>query len=188
MQIEVEFLSDEKIYERVMKEEVPSARVSVLIATALVKQTTVELEGEFVPFIKVIDELISRGVNVSLLFAGKPSRPFTECLGQFQRVLANANIRLCVRNHMKIVLIDSSRLYLGSANLTGAGLGRKSRNRRNFEFGLFTTDTRVISWITNIVRDIWEGNHCSDCGTKRLCKLEHERFGASIPEQPTAVR
>jgi phosphatidylserine/phosphatidylglycerophosphate/cardiolipin synthase-like enzyme len=34
---------------------------------------------------------------------------------------------------MKVVLIDGSRLYLGSANLTGAGMGLRGTGKRNFE-------------------------------------------------------
>ncbi len=46
--------------------------------------------------------------------------------------------RRCPRLHAKAVIIDCRAMYLGSANLTGAGLGAKADKRRNFEMGIWT--------------------------------------------------
>lgn len=181
MKVDLELLTDEQIYRKVMREEIPSARESVMIATALTKQTTVEIKkGEFAPFLQLVDDLLTRNVGVYLLFAGKPSRPFIDSLRTFPQVVAKMKTRLCVRNHMKIVLVDNARLYLGSANLTGAGLGRKGKHKRNFEFGFFTTDSRVIRKFSEMVQHIWEGSHCDDCKTKRLCQQEHEKLQLAL--------
>jgi phosphatidylserine/phosphatidylglycerophosphate/cardiolipin synthase-like enzyme len=100
-------LTDEEIYERIMREDIPGARHSVLILTALVKQTTVETEeGEYAPFMKLASDLASRGVAFFLLFAGKPSKPFLASYIKYGQSRRGVNIRLCVRNHMKAVLID----------------------------------------------------------------------------------
>jgi phosphatidylserine/phosphatidylglycerophosphate/cardiolipin synthase-like enzyme len=140
--VNLEFLTDDEIYHRVMREEIPGARRSVFIATALAKQTTIEISrGEFRPFMKLVDNLLARRVWVGILLAGKPSKGFLDSMASHPRVRERLEFRVCARNHMKIVLVDNERLYLGSANLTGAGMGRKSDDRRNFEFGLFTTDT-----------------------------------------------
>lgn len=148
MTLDLDFLTDEEIYQRIMKEDIPLARRSVLIATALVKQTMVEVEeGEYHPFLKIVSNLVGRGVKVFLIFAGKLSRPFLKSLNDFPDAARGMEMILCVRNHMKIVLIDNEKLYLGSANLTGAGMGHKDRNKRNFEFGFFTKDVRLIKSI-----------------------------------------
>jgi len=134
----MEFLSGEEIYDRLMVNDIPAAKNSVLIVTALAKQTIIERErGEFVPFAKLASDLAKKGVKIFLLLAGRPSRPFIMSLRQHRTIFQGLEIRICVRNHMKIVLIDGSRMYLGSANLTGAGMGHKGANRRNFEFGIF---------------------------------------------------
>ena len=184
MQIECELLTDERIYDRLMKQEIPSARRSVLIATALVKQTNIELgSGQYGPFLDLVARLAERGVKTWLLLAGKPSASFMETLRARPAARQGIEIRLCARNHMKVVLIDGDRLYLGSANLTGAGMGRKHRNRRNFEFGIFTSDATLIRRISAALGKIWEGAHCGDCQAKRLCWQEHERFSLALSGQ-----
>lgn len=184
MNVDLELLTNQDIYTRVMREEIPSANHSVVIATALVKQTNIELDtGEVAPFLRLVDSLAPHGVRFHLLFSGTPSRPFIETLLQYPHLLqpgSNLELRICVRNHMKAVLVDEDRLYLGSANLTGAGLGRKSNTKRNFEFGVFTTDRRVIEQVSNLVHEIWTLEHCGNCKTKRLCQTHNSRFAAAL--------
>jgi phosphatidylserine/phosphatidylglycerophosphate/cardiolipin synthase-like enzyme len=47
---------------------------------------------------------------------------------------------LCPRIHTKAVVIDGNQAFIGSANLTGAGLGAKGRHKHNFEAGMLTGD------------------------------------------------
>jgi len=44
---------------------------------------------------------------------------------------------LCPRVHFKLMIFDLETVYIGSANLTGAGMGLKGENKRNFEVGIF---------------------------------------------------
>ena len=181
MNVELEFLTNEEIYKKVMQEEIPSTRHTLLIATAYTKQTTIELiKGESMPFVKLLDDLIRRNIKVFLIFAGKPSKAFIETLRSFPRVIEKMERRLCVRNHHKIVLIDNKRLYLGSANLTGAGLGSKGKNKRNFEFGIFTQNSHLIRIISDELMKIWNLHYCEKCKTKKLCQTEHEKFSNAL--------
>ena len=43
------------------------------------------------------------------------------------------------RVHFKIIVFDLKTAYVGSANLTGAGLGMKGENTRNFEAGVLSS-------------------------------------------------
>ena len=43
---------------------------------------------------------------------------------------------LCPRVHFKMLVFDGEEVYIGSANLTGAGIGMKTDNKRNFEAGI----------------------------------------------------
>jgi len=184
MNVELELLTNEQIYERIMRMDIPRAQHSVLIATALVKQTIVEMgQGEYAPFMKLADGLIARGIKIFLLLAGNPSRPFLSSLRTFRQSLRGLSIRICVRNHMKVVLVDGAKLYLGSANLTGAGMGHKDKNKRNFEFGFFTRDDRMIKRIGKIIEEIWERKYCGPCQVKRYCQQENERFGAALQRE-----
>ena len=53
-------------------------------------------------------------------------------------------MRQCPRVHLKLIAVDGSSLYLGSANFTGAGLGAKGDGRRNFEMGIVTDDEGML--------------------------------------------
>ncbi len=79
------------------------------------------------------------------------------------------NIRhvTCLRNHMKLIIIDNSFAYIGSANMTGAGLGIKSENSRNFEVGVITRDIRIITQLIEIFDSVFSGKYCKDCLLKR---------------------
>jgi phosphatidylserine/phosphatidylglycerophosphate/cardiolipin synthase-like enzyme len=186
MRTEFEYIEDEQIYQVLMRNWIPRARRSVLVVTAITKQTTIELgAGGQAPFIELVDHLLGRGISVSILIAGKPSQPFLASLARYPRVLRalrspvggpqDSLVRLCIRNHMKIVLVDGEKLYLGSANLSGAGMGRKKNEERNFEFGLLTTDPRQIATVGERVRQIWQGELCSTCKKRQECTEEHTR-------------
>ena len=47
--------------------------------------------------------------------------------------------------HFKILVFDQKIAYIGSANLTGAGIGMKSAANRNFEAGILTNDPRLVA-------------------------------------------
>ena len=46
------------------------------------------------------------------------------------------------------VIVDKAWVYLGNANLTGAGLGTKADGRRNFELGLCTEDFDTLDRVS----------------------------------------
>jgi phosphatidylserine/phosphatidylglycerophosphate/cardiolipin synthase-like enzyme len=75
----------------------------------------------------------------------------------------------CVRCHLKAVIIDGEKAFIGSANLSGAGLGAKHENRRNFEIGITSPDTALIDKVTSFFKMIWNGSFCTDCGRKANC-------------------
>lgn len=65
------------------------------------------------------------------------------------------------------ILVDGMWMYFGSANLTGTGIGSRTRKgRNNFEVGTITIDQRAIGPIEAQLHDIWVGNECKDCYQK----------------------
>jgi phosphatidylserine/phosphatidylglycerophosphate/cardiolipin synthase-like enzyme len=78
-------------------------------------------------------------------------------------------MRLCPRVHMKIIAIDGRLLYLGSANLTGAGLGAKGDGKRNFELGILTEDEAMLDATQARFDAIWRGRECAGCQLRRVC-------------------
>ena len=72
------------------------------------------------------------------------------------------------------MIIDANRMYLGSANLTGAGLGAKADGRRNFEMGIWTESTALIDGTLEQFNALWEGMQCVACKRKDICPVPLE--------------
>lgn len=169
--IDAELLSGEALYRRVVLERMARARESVLIATANVKAMLVEMkEGDFRPVADLFAQLSRRGVTVRLLHAELPSRPFREAFDKHERLTSGGmGLKICPRVHFKAVLVDGAWLYLGSANLTGAGLGAKHAHARNFELGLVTEDFDTIDRVSALFEAVWSGAECRTCRLHDVC-------------------
>jgi hypothetical protein len=59
--------------------------------------------------------------------------------------------------------------YIGSANLTGAGIGMKGDDKRNFEAGILTDDPMVVKDVMNQFDEVWMGKHCKKCKRRDFC-------------------
>ena len=163
--------------EGVLAEALRSCRHRLFIVTANVKDLHVPAGGGRArSIVEIFDELSDRGVEVRLLHSGVPSGPFLERLRA--GVPENLTMRRCPRVHAKAVIADGRAMYLGSANLTGAGLGAKAAGRRNFEAGVWTDDVSLIDPVTDMLDGIWNGSECRECGRKEHCPepLEEPRL------------
>lgn len=158
--------------ERVLDELATAAQRFLWIATADIKDVHVEGPGgRFVPFLSVLAELVSCGVDVRLFHAKEPGPLFQRDFDRFPGLIDGEHFEriLCPRMHMKVFIADGSRAYIGSANLTGAGLGAKSPKRRNFEAGILTDDPPTISSLMDELDSLYLGRHCTDCGRREYC-------------------
>lgn len=59
--------------------------------------------------------------------------------------------------------------YIGSANLTGAGLGMKGASTRNFEAGILTDEPTLVDAAADQFDAVWNGMHCAKCRRKSFC-------------------
>lgn len=150
---------------------------SVWIATANLKEMMVEgvratgRRQHYRSVLEVLDGLAERGVELRLLHAGLPSRPFRDTFDRFPRLVCGGlQLRMCPRVHMKTVVVDGEWLYLGSANWTGAGLGAKGDARRNFEIGIVTDDGPTIDSVQELFDRIWRGAECEGCRLRDACE------------------
>ena len=176
--IRAKLLRDKDHYTELVKGAVERARVSVWIATANVKEMMVEApvgsaaraRGRYLSILDTFDDLAKRGVELRLLHAGLPSRAFRAELPRHPRLVnGGLAMRQCPRVHLKIIAVDGSLLYLGSANFTGAGLGAKGDGRRNFEMGIVTDDDVMLDAAQERFERIWSGAECKGCRLRAVC-------------------
>ena len=163
-------LSGSALYREVILDKLAHARESVLVATANLKDMQVERGGRFASVLALFSELSARGVALRILHAELPSRPFRASFEKRRRLTRGGlQLKICPRVHFKAVLVDGAWLYLGSANLTGAGLGAKGEDRRNFELGLCTEDFETVDRVQALFEAVWSGAECASCKLRRVC-------------------
>ena len=176
--VELALLHDRAHYEVLVAGEIAAAKVSVWIATANVKGLMIEAprgtraraRDRYVSILDLFERLAARGVELRLLHSGVPSGPFTAELKRHpDLVKGGLAIRRCPRVHLKMIAVDGAVLYLGSANLTGAGLGAKGDGRRNFEAGILTGDEQLLDEMQGVYDRIWTGRECPACKLRDLC-------------------
>lgn len=63
---------------------------------------------------------------------------YSEVISRIAKVRETLWIGTADIKDVKMMFFDLETVYIGSANLTGAGIGMKSRLRRNFEAGILT--------------------------------------------------
>ncbi len=169
----LEFLTDSRIYRRVILEEVPKSSKFLWLATSGLKDLYIDDGRRMSPFLKLLSELVDRGVSIRLIHAGEPGPAFRRDFDRYPNLLDGLERMLCPRAHFKSVIVDGRFAYSGSANLTGAGLGAKSDDRRNFEAGFATDERELVSKIMRQFDELWMGGHCPSCRRKEFCH-EHQ--------------
>jgi phosphatidylserine/phosphatidylglycerophosphate/cardiolipin synthase-like enzyme len=171
-----ELVVDQQHYQRIVRDGILRATVSLDVMTADFKAMLVPAAGsgrrEAPSIVEVFRRLAAKGVEIRLLHAGTPS---SSALRELKRALpAGLTIRRCPRLHAKAVVVDCRAMYLGSANLTGAGLGAKADGRRNFEMGLWTESQDLIDSVLDQFNALWEGRRCDGCKRKDVCPVPLE--------------
>lgn len=181
----VELVMDGEHLRRVIYDGILKARVSVDIATADLKAVLVPDPGKTPSrrgtppsILEHLCRIAQRGVEVRVLHAGVPSGPAIQELKRLQKKLGELPsalvLRRCPRLHAKAVILDADRMYLGSANLTGAGLGAKADRNRNHELGVWTTSADLIDSVSQYFNHLWEGGACEGCGRSDVCPVPLE--------------
>jgi phosphatidylserine/phosphatidylglycerophosphate/cardiolipin synthase-like enzyme len=196
--LEVQLVAGRGHYQAVV-ERVMEARRSVWIATANLKEMMIEdsrarpgrrrTHGKrargYRSVLALFEEQVGRGVEIRLLHACEPSRLFRAELERRPALTEDEErpgsgsfqMRLCPRVHLKAVIIDGARVYLGSANWTGAGLGAKGEGRRNFELGFVSEDDLLLDEVQGLYDQLWQGARCGDCRLRKVCPAPLDTLG-----------
>ena len=185
--LKVQLVAGRGHYEAVIAPVLEASR-SVWIATANLKELMVEdsrarpgrrrtlgrKSKRYRSALAAFEELKDKGVEIRLLHACEPSRLFRAELSRRPSLVevdgpGSFEMRLCPRVHFKAVIIDGARVYLGSANWTGAGLGAKGEGRRNFELGFVSDDDLLLDEVQDLYDRIWQGARCGGCRLRQVC-------------------
>lgn len=121
------------------------------------------------PLLEVLSGLVESGVKIRLIHAKEPEPAFRKDFDKYPSLIEDMERVLCPRVHFKIIIFDLKTAYVGSANLTGAGLGMKGEYTRNFEAGIFSSNKDFVKKAVNQFDQVWMGAFCKDCKRKRFC-------------------
>lgn len=164
----MKFISNSDHYKEVLS-RVQSVKHMLWIGTADIKDLYVEVGNEKKPFLALIAQLIRSGVEVRLIHAKEPGANFREDFDRYPVLYDCLERVLCPRVHFKILVFDGKEAYIGSANLTGAGIGMKAETTRNFEAGILTDAPQIVEQAMNQFDDVWMGKHCKSCKRRDYC-------------------
>ena len=166
-------ISDREHYEFLI-ENIRKAKRSVLISTANVKRFSIgetEAKTSSESFLDILDSLANAGVDIRII-CSSPSRGFLEEMEGHEDLANNPHFtfKTCRRCHMKMVIIDSEIIYIGSANITAAGMGPRIDTRRNFEAGMISSDINLVEQGIDIFEEGWSKKRCNSCYYKPDCR------------------
>lgn len=168
---------NENHYQEVL-ERISTAKTSIRIMTANFKRFNLKPTGsqgkgykDGTPFVKYLMAKAVQGVSVQII-CSMPSLSFSDEWKEYYQQMMEPELfeyKFCERNHAKIVIIDDKYAYIGSANITPAGLGQGIFTPGNFEAGVLTDNPEVVSSVKAFFTSIWEGSRCNKCHRAKIC-------------------
>ena len=121
------------------------------------------------PLIEFLIEKAKKGVSVRIISA--------EDSINFQNYVEDAYCKapqkfvvcFCARCHAKVVIVDDEIAYIGSANMTKAGLGQPHCSPGNFEVGVLTDNSDAIASLNTYFSRIESHEFCEGCHRTKDC-------------------
>ncbi len=166
-----ELILNEAIHSRIITEEIPLVENFLWIVTADIKDMHIVRGRRSVPFLAQMAELVEQGVSVRLIHAKEPGPRFRQDFDRYPVLLESDLFEriLCPRVHTKAIILDGKKAFITSANLTGAGLGAKHPDKRNFEAGILTDEKQHIAPLMRWIDNLYLGEFCARCRLRKIC-------------------
>ena len=165
---EFQYIANEDHYDKVI-EKINDCKKTLWIGTADIKDLYVKDGRGTKPLLEVLSDLAKRGVEIRLIHAKEPGPAFRQDFDKYPDLIDGMERVLCPRVHFKIIVFDLKIAYVGSANLTGAGLGMKGEKSRNFEAGVLSSNKDFVKNAAEQFDSVWMGAHCKGCRRKEFC-------------------
>lgn len=170
------YIEDDEHSEELLS-RILAVQKSLCISTANLKNLYLPVKGEEekVPFLRFLEMVVENGVTVNLLYSSLSSVLYQESEkypNLFKSPLFHSN--LCLAVHMKMFIFDEKEVYIGSANITNAAIGKRAKKVNNFEAGLITNDRDIVDRAKKHFMKAWE-NDCADCPIMEKC-CDAEQF------------
>lgn len=162
------YIANEAHYDQVI-ERIKTVKKTLWIGTADIKDLYVKDGRGTKPLLEVLSDLAKKGVAIRLIHAKEPGPAFRQDFDKYPALIDGMERVLCPRVHFKIMIFDFKMAYVGSANLTGAGIGMKGENNRNFEAGILSTDKDFVKNAAEQFDSVWMGSFCKSCKRKEFC-------------------
>jgi len=163
-----EYIENEQHYEKVLMKSL-QVRRQLWIGTSDIKDLHVKRSRDVIPFLSELAILLKKGIEVRLIHAKEPGEYFRKDFDKHPILSTQLERMLCPRAHFKLFIFDMSEVYIGSANLTGAGVGMKSKYTRNFETGILTSVPELVQKAVHQYDKVWIGLECETCKRKDFC-------------------
>ena len=166
--LETLYIANDAHYDQVI-ERIKDVKKTLWIGTADIKDLYVKDSRGTKPLLEVLSDLVKKGVAIRLIHAKEPGPAFRQDFDKYPALIEGMERVLCPRVHFKIIIFDLKMAYVGSANLTGAGIGMKGENTRNFEAGILSTNKDFVKNAAEQFDSIWMGSFCKSCKRKEFC-------------------
>lgn len=151
---ETSYIANDAHYDQVI-ERIKDVKKTLWIGTADIKDLYVKDGRGTKPLLEVLSDLVKKGVAIRLIHAKEPGPAFRQDFDKYPALIEGMERVLCPRVHFKIIIFDLKMAYVGSANLTGAGIGMKGENTRNFEAGILSTNKDFVKNAAEQFDSVW---------------------------------
>ena len=151
---ETSYIANDAHYDQVIK-RIKDVKKTLWIGTADIKDLYVKDGRGTKPLLEVLSNLVKKGVAIRLIHAKEPGPAFRQDFDKYPALIEGVERVLCPRVHFKIIIFDLKMAYVGSANLTGAGIGMKGENTRNFEAGILSTNKDFVKNAAEQFDSVW---------------------------------
>ena len=165
---ETSYIANDAHYDQIIK-RIKDVKKTLWIGTADIKDLYVKDGRGTKPLLEVLSDLVKKGVAIRLIHAKEPGPAFRQDFDKYPALIEGMERVLCPRVHFKIIIFDLKMAYVGSANLTGAGIGIKGENTRNFEAGILSTNKDFVKNAAEQFDSVWMGSFCKSCKRKEFC-------------------